>query len=123
MNRVRFSIVTLALVSSALVSSAPVPSQQPDIPRPQNNEPKKIHGEGCVEAGVEAKCLIVRDVKSGKLYNILVGEPRPALGEGIEFTVTLHQGAAVCMQGATIEVERWAHKESIKCRHTPAPRK
>ena len=119
MNRIGI-VAAIALLSASALMTA---QEQPNIPKPQNNEAKKIHGEGCVEAGVEAKCLIVRDMKSGKLYNILVGEPRPALGEGIEFTGTLRQGAAVCMQGATIEVEHWARKDSIKCRHTPAPRK
>jgi hypothetical protein len=97
-------------------------AQQPEVPKPQP-EVKKVHGEGCVEAGVDARCLVVRDVRAGKLYNILVGDPRPTLGEGIEFTGTLREGPNVCMQGAAIEVERWARKESIKCRHTPAPRK
>jgi hypothetical protein len=29
----------------------------------------------------------------------------------------------VCMQGTAIEVEHWQRKESLKCRHTPAPHK
>jgi hypothetical protein len=119
MKRFRFSAaILLALVAT----TSAIAQQQPEIPKPQP-EPKKVHGEGCVEAGVEARCLVVRDVRAGKLYNILVGDPRPTLGEGIEFTGTLRQGANVCMQGAAIEVERWARKDTIKCRHTPAPRK
>ena len=119
MKRVRFSAAVLLAVVAA---SGAIAQQQPEIPKPQP-EPKKVHGEGCVEAGVEARCLVVRDVRAGKLYNILVGDPRPTLGEGIEFTGTLRQGANVCMQGAAIEVEHWARKETIKCRHTPAPHK
>jgi hypothetical protein len=112
-----------SLIATGLLSACSIAfSQQPEIPKPQP-EPKKVHGEGCVEAGVEARCLVVRDVRAGKLYNIIVGDPRPTLGEGIEFTGTLRQGPNVCMQGAAIEVERWARKDSIKCRHTPAPRK
>jgi hypothetical protein len=118
MMRIRFSIA-IALVGAA---SLAVAQQQPDIPRPQP-EPKKVHGEGCVEAGVDARCLVVRDVRAGRLYNIIVGDPKPTAGEGIEFTGTLYQGATVCMQGTAIEVERWARKDTIKCRHTPAPRK
>jgi len=117
MKHIHFYFV-IALVAASAVAAA----QQPDVPKPQPDV-KKVHGEGCVEAGVDARCLVVRDVRAGRIYNILVGDPRPTPGEGIEFTGTLHQGANVCMQGAAIEVERWARKESIKCRHTPAPRK
>ncbi|UWZ85632.1 hypothetical protein [Occallatibacter riparius] len=119
MKFVRFSAVSLLAI---VVASGALAQQQPEIPKPQP-EPKKVHGEGCVEAGVEPRCLVVRDVRAGKLYNIIVGDPRPTPGEGIEFTGTLRPGANVCMQGAAIEVERWARKDTIKCRHTPAPRK
>lgn len=110
--------LAIALMARAMVATA----QQPEVPKPQP-ETKKIHGEGCVETGADARCLVVRDLRAGRIYNILVGDPRPTPGEGIEFTGTLHQGANVCMQGAAIEVEHWARKETIKCRHTPAPRK
>jgi hypothetical protein len=119
MTLVRFSA---AILLAVITTSGAISQQQPEMPKPQP-EPKKVHGEGCVEAGVEARCLVVRDVRAGKLYNIIVGDPRPTPGEGVEFTGTLRQGANVCMQGAAIEVERWARKDSIKCRHTPAPRK
>jgi hypothetical protein len=122
MKRIRFSIAIAILATASLAPLPVIAQQQPDIPKPQP-EPKKVHGEGCVEAGVDASCLIVRDVHAGKIYNILVGDPKPAAGEGIEFTGTLHQGPSICMQGGVIEVERWARKDTIKCRHTPAPRK
>ena len=121
MKRVR-SRTAVALASALLSPSLVLAQQQPEIPKPQP-EPKKVHGEGCVEAGVDARCLVVRDVRAGKLYNIVVGDPRPSPGEGIEFTGTLRTGANICMQGAAVEVERWARKDTIKCRHTPAPRK
>jgi hypothetical protein len=119
MRSPRFSA---ALVAGSLAAAFAIAQQQPEIPRPQP-EPKKVHGEGCVEAGIDARCLLVRDVRAGKLYNILVGDPRPTPGEGIEFTGTLRPGANVCMQGDAIEVEHWARKATIKCRHSPAPRK
>jgi hypothetical protein len=117
MNRAQSFIAFGLLAVSAIALS-----QQPDVPKPQP-QTKKMHGEGCVEAGVEPRCLIVRDVAHAKLYNILVGTPRPTPGEGIEFTGIVHQGPTVCMQGTAIEVEHWQRKESLKCRHTPAPRK
>jgi len=117
MNRVRPFLAAGLLAASAIALS-----QQPEVPHPQP-EPKKVHGEGCVEAGVEARCLIVRDVAHARLYSILVGDPRPIPGEGIEFTGIVHQGPTVCMQGTAIEVEHWQRKDSLKCRHTPAPHK
>jgi hypothetical protein len=76
---------------------------------------KKVQGAGCVEAGVEAGCLIVKDIKSGKVYNILVKDPRPRVGEGIEFTGTLFDGVTMCMQGTAVEVASWEHKDTLKC--------
>jgi hypothetical protein len=110
------------LAATLIATTSVIAAQQPEVPRPQPDV-KKVHGEGCVETGVDARCLVVRDLRAGRIYNILVGDPRPTPGEGIEFAGTLHQGANICMQGAAIEVEHWARKESIKCRHTPAPRK
>jgi len=31
---------------------------------------KEVRAKDCVEPGVEARCLMVKDVKSGKLYNV-----------------------------------------------------
>ena len=114
--------IIFTMVLGLAAASVMAPAQQPEVPKPQP-EPKKVHGEGCVETGVDARCLVVRDLRAGKIYNIIVGEPRPVPGEGIEFTGTLHEGANVCMQGAAIQVDHWARKETIKCRHSPAPRK
>jgi hypothetical protein len=78
-------------------------------------KPKEVHGAGCVQAGVEARCLVVKDVKSGTLYNIMIKEPRPAIGEGIEFSGTVHEGVTVCMEGVAVAVTSWTKKESLKC--------
>lgn len=110
------------LAIAVLAGSAVAMGQQPNMPHPQP-QPKKVHGEGCVENGVDARCLLVRDVAHARLYSILVGDPRPTPGEGIEFTGTVHQGPSVCMQGTLIQVEHWQRKESLKCHHAPAPRK
>lgn len=120
MIRLRLLIAMGILAACAMVQAQE--PKEPKVPKPQP-ETRRIHGEGCVETGVDARCLIVRDVAHSRLYSILVGDPRPVPGEGIEFTGTLHQGPTVCMQGTAIEVEHWQRKESLRCRHTPAPRK
>jgi adenine deaminase len=33
---------------------------------------KQVRAQGCIEPGVEAGCLVVKDIESGKLYHILV---------------------------------------------------
>jgi protocatechuate 3,4-dioxygenase beta subunit len=76
---------------------------------------KKVQGAGCVEAGVEAGCLVVKDLRSGKVYNILVKDPRPHVGEGIEFAGTIFDGVTMCMQGTAVEVTSWEHKDTLKC--------
>ena len=78
-------------------------------------KPKEVHGAGCVQAGVEARCLVVKDVKSGTLYNVMIKEPRPAIGDGIEFTGTVHEGITVCMEGVAVTVTSWKKTESLKC--------
>jgi hypothetical protein len=98
----------LALASIAASAQAPAP---PPKPTP-------IHAQGCVQPGVEASCLVVKDVKSGVLYNLLVKEPRPAVGTGIEFNGVPFDGMTTCMQGTPVSVTTWARKDSIKC--TPA---
>ena len=64
-------------------------------------EPKPVKGQGCVAAGVEASCLVVKDVKTGVLYNLFFKGTKPAVGTGIEFTgvpsdmmTNLHAGQA-----------------------------
>jgi hypothetical protein len=58
---------------------------------------------------------MVKDIKSGKVYNILVKDPRPHVGEGIEFSGTLFDGVTMCMQGTAVEVTSWEHKDTLKC--------
>ncbi len=86
-------------------------------------QPKTIHAEGCVEAGVENRCLMVKDLTTGTLYNLLTREPRPGIGEGIDFTGTPHDGPSTCMQGIAVDVTSWTRKSSIKCSHHQEPAK
>jgi len=85
-------------------------------------ESAKVRAEGCVEPGVEAGCLVVKDVKSGKLYNVRSKKPRPEIGTGIEFTGALYEGQTVCMQGIAVNVISWAPKNSLNCSNGEPPR-
>lgn len=111
MRRVWFAVVSvmLAITGTAIgAESAP--------------ESKSVHGEGCVQAGVEMRCLVVKGLKSGKLYNLLVKDPQPKIGDGIEFTGVPFDGASYCMQGSPLKVTDWSRKESLKCSPAEAPK-
>lgn len=99
------SLLTTAILVFA-AAAAGAAAQQP---------PAVVHGEGCVERGVEMRCLIVKDIKSGKTYNLIAKEPRPMVGAGIVFTAVPHEGVTDCMQGIPIVVTRWTRKDSLHC--------
>ena len=85
-------------------------------------EPKPVKGQGCVAAGVEASCLVVKDVKTGVLYNIFFKGTKPAAGTGIEFTGVPSDMVSYCMQGKPLVVSSWSRVDSLKCPSDPAPK-
>jgi hypothetical protein len=101
--------VVLAL-AAMLVATAAIPAGSGPAP-----ESTQVHARGCVEAGALERCLMVRDEKSRKLYNILTKEPHPAVGDAIEFTGTPHEGEDNCMQGIAVDVTNWERKHFMKC--------
>jgi hypothetical protein len=111
MKRVLLALAAAVLTGAAVTSGAgPAPNS------------KKVRALGCVEPGVEARCLIVKDVKSGKLYNVFIKEPRPAIGDGIEFSAVPYDGATYCMQGIAVQVIGWKRKDGLKCSQGEKPR-
>ena len=86
-------------------------------------KPQPVHGEGCVEPGAEARCLVVTDLKSGSLYSLFFKGMQPEIGSGIAFTGYPHRGVTTCMQGTAIDVQTWAPKDSLKCREKIPPAK
>lgn len=79
------------------------------------SDAKQVNATGCVQAGVEAGCLVVQDKTSGNLYNLVIRGARPLVGAGIEFTGVPFNGATTCMQGVAVEVSSWTHDASLKC--------
>ena len=103
------SIPALVLwVAAALLSATP-------------QKPPPIRGEGCVESGVEARCLVVKDIKNGTQYNLFVKGIQPAIGSGIEFSGVQHHGISTCMQGTAVDVVSWVRKD-LKCTDGAAPK-
>jgi hypothetical protein len=85
-------------------------------------EPKPVKGQGCVAAGVEASCLVVKDVKTGVQYNLFFKGAKPAVGSGIEFTGVLRDMMTTCMEGKPLEVSSWSRVDSLKCPASAAPK-
>ena len=78
-------------------------------------QPKPINGQGCVAAGVEASCMVVKDVKTGVLYNLFFTGTKPEVGTGIEFKGAPGDMMTTCMQGKPLQVSSWSRVDSLKC--------
>jgi hypothetical protein len=86
------------------------------------DKPRQAHGSGCVEPGVEARCLVLKDMRTGTLYNLLFKGSQPQIADGIEFTGVLYGGVTMCTQGVAVDVIEWARNESLKCAQGEAPK-
>ena len=104
MKRFAFAATLFALAIAAAAASAAPP---PDANR--------IKGQGCVQAGVEAGCLVVKDMQSGKLYSLLIKGAKPAIGAGIDFSGAPVSGATTCMQGIPVQLSTWSNNETLQC--------
>jgi hypothetical protein len=83
---------------------------------------KTIQKRGKVEAGVEGACLVVRDARDHKLYNVLFGEgEKPKAGEEISFSGTLHDGPTTCMEGIAVDVSSWKLLRAATPEPAPMP--
>jgi hypothetical protein len=107
-----FSRFAAALTAFLLLAVVPLIRPQQDKPQDPPAPAKTVSGLGCVEAGVEAGCLVLRDEKSKKLYNLYFSMPRkPQPGMGIRFRGTKKDGVTICMQGEPINVGNWSRAE------------
>ncbi|HEY2469633.1 MAG TPA: hypothetical protein VGI45_17565 [Terracidiphilus sp.] len=106
------------LLAAVLAVSLPLVSFA--FPPPQPKHPQ-IRGEGCVEAGVETRCLVVKDVRTGALFELFFKGIQPAMGTGIEFSGVPHHGITTCSQGTVLDVLNWVHKD-LKCTEGTAPK-
>jgi hypothetical protein len=107
-------LLAVAAIAGTLASYAIAFSESPE-------KTAQIRGEGCVEPGVEARCLVVKDVRSGVLFNLFVKGVQPAIGYGIDFIGVPHRGMTTCMQGTAVDVQNWVRKD-LKCTQGTAPK-
>jgi hypothetical protein len=60
-----------------------------------------------VEAGVEAGCLVLKDTRTGTLFNLFFQGTPPAINTAIRFTGTPHEGPTTCQQGTPVDVKKF----------------
>lgn len=105
----------LAAIAAAALALGSLASLSAQRQRPQ------FRGEGCVAPGVEASCLLVRDVKTDSVYILFIRGIQPAIGTGIDFVGVPHRGVTTCTQGKAVDVLNWARKD-LKCLQGTAPK-
>lgn len=65
---------------------------------------------------MEAGCLILKDTRTGTLYNLFFKSNPPAINAAIRFTGKEHQGPTTCMQGTPVDVTKF----TVLRTHCPA---
>jgi hypothetical protein len=103
---IRIAILTVALSVPEFSMATPPP------------DAKQVHAQGCVAAGVEASCLVVKDTATGKFYSLLIKGAKPPIGAGIEFTGAPSSSATACQQGVPVDVSNWQRKATISCKRS-----
>jgi hypothetical protein len=91
------------------------------LPAAPQEKPKEIRAMGCVQPGVETRCLEVTDIRTGALFNLFFKGVQPAMGSGIEFVGVPHEGVTTCMQGTAVDVKTWVRR-NLKCVQGTAPK-
>lgn len=64
-----------------------------------------VTATGCVAHGVEAKCLVLRDAKSGKTFSLFFTGLAPAPGTAITISGEPYKGVSTCMQANPVTVK------------------
>jgi hypothetical protein len=99
-----FAVASLALAASPLAAGAAAAQ-----------DAQQVKGQGCVQAGVEAGCLVVKDPLSGRVYSLQIKGTKPPFGAGIDFVGASSSGANTCTQGTPVQVSTWSRNETLQC--------
>jgi hypothetical protein len=82
--------------------------------QPKSDAPNTVTGAGCISKGVEAGCLILKDLDRKTEYNVLFKGKKPKIDTAISFQGQVHSGLTTCMQGTAVAVTRW-HQITLRC--------
>jgi adenine deaminase len=94
---------TLAI--TLLLAALPALAQTPACTTTPAKPAGSVTATGCVAPGVEAKCLVLRDAKTGKTYSLFFNGSAPAAGTAITFTGEPFHGVSACMQSNPVTVK------------------
>jgi|SRR5580704_2078759 hypothetical protein len=75
---------------------------------------KKVSILGCVSKGVEL-CLIIKDIRNGKTYQINAANPPPPQGPVVHLTGTIVTVIDFCQQGPVLNNIKW-NATPLRCR-------
>jgi hypothetical protein len=64
-----------------------------------------IREQGCIVAGVEAQCLILKTATA--TYDVTAAEPTPKVGEFGTVTGTPFEGVTICQQAKALKPSTW----------------
>ncbi|HEX8924439.1 MAG TPA: hypothetical protein VF786_01535 [Terriglobales bacterium] len=78
-------------------------------------KPRTITATGCVMRGVEAGCYVLRDVKTGAVYDLRWSGKLPVIGQGIRIVATPQPSPSTCMQGSAVIVQKWEAVSLPEC--------
>ena len=84
--------------------------------------PNTMTGAGCISKGVEAGCLILKDLNQRTEYNVFFKSKKPDVDTAISFQGQVHSGMTTCMQGTAVDVTKW-HQVKLHCPQEEAPPK
>jgi len=109
----------LLIIAFAASCILPAYSQKPSDEKAGDKD-KPVTITGCVEAGVEAGCLALKDTKTQVLYDLKFDQTKADVGDAITFDGIFHSGEVdTCQQGKIVHVGKWT-KLKIHC---PMPEK
>src|SRR4029450_135849 len=80
----------------------------------QERAPNTVTGAGCIRKGVEAGCLILKDLNQKTEYNVFFKGKKPNVDTAISFQGQVHSGLTTCMQGSAVDVTKW-HQIRLHC--------
>ncbi len=84
---------------------------------PSNAAGQTVHILGCVSPGVEIGCLMIKDHKTGKTYQINSANPRPDPAQNlvVDLKGQIFHGVDFCMQGPILTEITWNYTK-MSCR-------
>jgi hypothetical protein len=97
--RNRGLLFAAAALTGMLLTNA-ADAQQPLPPA------KTVNILGCASKGVEL-CLIIKDIRNGKTYQINAANPPPPLGRVVHLTGTIATIIDFCQQGPVLTNIKW----------------